>query len=848
MNLDVLKKCDHLLSPAHLAVRHSNRKWTPARHLVKINDLLVKAWRTDNSRVAINVPFQHGKLVSHDTSVWTPSGWTTHGSLKVGDYVFAPSGFPVQVEALSKESIADYEVEFSDGSTVQCHGNHEWKVYSQKLRKWMIVETKQLENIDLKYESDGTTRHKYTVPRIMSLVMSEKELLIHPYVLGAWLGDGKSTGTYIAHAASDQEVVQGIVDCGHTITNHWVQENTGVHYTQFDKMRWELKKLKVWDNKHIPDIYLCSSIDQRMELLAGLIDTDGNYSETGGQYRFTNTNKRLIDQVIFLVCSLGFKVGKLQEYPPTTSSSGIEGTKTVYVVTFSPTKEIPCRIPRKRVKKISEQCRLGIVDIRRCEPKPGRCIQVEGGLYLVGERLIPTHNSLLGSIYFPAWVLLLWPETRIGLGSYSDSFACGFGGKVKDIIDEYGPEFDIFLKEDTRAKGEWAIDGYGGGMVCKGRGGSFIGRPVDLLILDDLIKDHIEAQSPTILDSIWDWYQTVAYSRLGPRAPVIGIGTRWGPKDIFGRWDAEAKVGGEKFETINFPAIALEDDDILGRKKGEALFPERVPLKRLQVVEKTRPRWFKACWQGKPVEGEGLNFQPRLWNTFIDVGDAWRIQTGLKWNNYRKVDCTIVIAVDWAQSGKKKSNKTAIVVSAMTDDGLTLILDVVNEHLRLEENAPTLEDICVKWGRLRHGFEGEEDEEDMWEGFKMTHMVVSDDDMLSDSMDLECRRYSAIPLIKRLQIKGRAKIIRAQAAIIRSQNNMFLMPAQKTEWYEEFCDQLSSFTGEEGEEDDIADCVGILGRVADEFRSGEVDYDDEPEGVDDGYIMYDSGDQGFRGM
>lgn len=436
-------------------------------------------------------------------------------------------------------------------------------------------------------------------------------------------------------------------------------------------------------------------------------------------------------------------------------------------------------------------------------------------------------KSWLGSVYFPAWVLLNWPETRVALASYEEGFATNFGGKVKDCIDRFGKGLGIYLKVDTKAKGEWVIADHGGGMVCKGRGGALTGRPADLLILDDLIKNAEEAQSPTILENIWDWYQTVAYSRLGPTAPIIAIGTRWGPNDLFGKLDKEAKVGGDKFRTINFPAIA-EKDDVLGRRPGEALWPERVPLERLERTRKLRPRWFKACWQGKPQEEEGLHFQPRKWPKFTDVGDAWRVNLGVQWHNYRKVDCTILIAVDWAQAGKKDSNKTAIVTGALTPDGLLLTLNVFNETLRYEENAPALERLCIACRKMLYdavyksgGMSG--GVLDM-----LDLIVASDDDMLSDAMTVECRRFRAIPEIKRLAIKSKAKIVRAQAGIIRSQNGLFLMPAEAVDWFEETADQLSAFTGEEGAEDDIADCFGILGRLADELNSGDAGDDYEP--------------------
>ena len=429
-------------------------------------------------------------------------------------------------------------------------------------------------------------------------------------------------------------------------------------------------------------------------------------------------------------------------------------------------------------------------------------------------------KSMTCSIYFPAWVLLLWPETRIALASYEETFASQFGGKVRDIVRKYGPALGVHIRTDTDAKGEWVIDGHGGGMVCKGRGGALTGRPCDLLILDDLIKNAEEAQSPTILENLWDWYCTVAYSRLGPRAPIIAVGTRWGPKDLFGRIDAEAKVGGDVFNTINLRAIAGKDD-ILGRQEGEALWPERVPLERLQKVQKTRPRWFRACWQGEPEETEGLHFQPREWPRYTDVGDAWRVHGGVHWNNYRKEECTIIIVVDWAQKGKKDSDHTALVTAAITPDGLTLVLDVFNKRLRYEENGPALAKMCreVRAG-IHRSIRGAD-----WAGGSVADwadlIVVSDDDMLSDAMAVECRRYRDIPEVRRMGIKSRSKIVRAQASIIRSQNGLFFLPNPNKDWYEEMADQLSSFTGADGAEDDIADCFGILGRLADEFAPGD---------------------------
>jgi hypothetical protein len=105
-------------------------------------------------------------------------------------------------------------------------------------------------------------------------------------------------------------------------------------------------------------------------------------------------------------------------------------------------------------------------------------------------------------------------------------------------------------------------------------------------------------------------------------------------------------------------------------------------------------------------------------------------------------------------------------------------------------------------------------------------VVAGDDDNLSETMLLETRRYRDIPMVKPMSIGGKNKLIRSQAAIVRAERGMVYLPndCQAEKWVE-LSDQLASFTGADGEQDDIADAVAILGRLADEFRPGE-EYED----------------------
>lgn len=795
-------------------------KWTPAPHLKVINRELVRAWRTPNSRTAINVPFQHGKALALDTLVPTPTGWTTIGTIRVGDAVFGADGRPCNVTAVSPvwQDRPVFYVRTDDGDEVIADEEHEWLVAldtNHPVEK--LKTTGHLANRE--QTSRWAKQRAPIITAAMPLVLPPARLPIDPYVLGAWLGDGHTDSSVITDM--DREIIDEIAR--HEGEPHVVQDNgsqaKGYRFGPSckdwfgpdakDTLQGRLRALGVLGNKHIPMKYMRASIDQRRRLLQGIVDTDG-YVGPGGQVEVCTILGNLALQVKELVATLGHKASIIVgEAKIDGRSCGLKYRVMFYMAgaALMQRKAVLCRHGIKAHRRY--------IDVSLAGEVPTRCIEVDSPdhMFLCGRSMIPTHNSWLGSIYFPAWVLLRWPATRVALGSYEEGFACGFGGKVRDVVRRFGPALGVHIREDTNAKGEWVIDGHGGGMVCKGRGGALTGRPADLLILDDLIKNAEEAQSPTILEGIWDWYCTVAYSRLGPTAPVIGIGTRWGPKDLFGRWEAEAKVGGDRFTTIVFKAIA-EQGDILGRRPGEALWPERVPLARLERIRRTRPRWFRACWQSSPQEDEGLHFQPRGWPRYSDVGDAWRTRAGLQWHNYRKVDATILIAVDWAQAGKRQSNRTAIVTAALTPDWRVLTLDVLNEQLRYEENAPALEAVCLRYAEL--------------DGTPLLRVVASDDDMLSEAMVVECRRYRAIPEIKRLGIRSKAKIVRAQAGIIRSQNGLFLMPDPPAPWYEEVADQLAAFTGEEGAEDDVADCFGILGRLADEFGGDAEDEESLP--------------------
>lgn len=193
--------------------------------------------------------------------------------------------------------------------------------------------------------------------------------------------------------------MERILQDGYKISWQTTHKTTGCIYTGFRELRAKLHELGMCHSrrrtvKHIPEEYLTSSYEQRLELLAGLLDTDGCYDPQKGTYVYSTCEPALRDGVIQLVSTFGWNHG-ISRYDPKVSSSGVIGRSPCYTVTFAPKDNVPCVLERKKVKKIHNQLRTAIINIEYCEPVQGNCISVEDGIYCVGKTMLPTHNSTL---------------------------------------------------------------------------------------------------------------------------------------------------------------------------------------------------------------------------------------------------------------------------------------------------------------------------------------------------------------------------------------------------------------------------------------------------------------------
>ena len=248
----------------------------------------------------------------------------------------------------------------------------------------------------------------------------------------------------------------------------------------------------------------------------------------------------------------------------------------------------------------------------------------------------PRHGkSYLISRYFPAWYLGRNPDKRIILATYAANFSEQWSGWVRDILAEWGPQlFGIRVRRDA-PRGRWFIEGREGGMQAAGVCGPITGKGADLLIADDVVKNHEEALSETILNSHWEWWQSTARGRIESGGAAIVNMTRWADGDLAGRLIRNQSEDGDRWEQLRLPAIAVRDEydegGKLWRREGEALWPERWPLHELKKTRATlAPYWWAAQYQQEPGQHGSFEFPPdyfadHIWATDDEWPDGFDI-------------------------------------------------------------------------------------------------------------------------------------------------------------------------------------------------------------------------------
>lgn len=355
-----------------------------------------------------------GKAGSLDSEILTPNGWVRMGDISIGDKVTTPYNGTSEVIGVFPQGESDmYEVTFSDGTTTKCTNEHLWPVNTPNRNfrgaPHKIKELKEIKH-DL-FNSQGYS--KQFVPVTAPIGFKKQNLPIHPYLLGVILGDGTlSTKNHVGISNSNKEIIDKVKSClpdNHSLISSGRDsiDYRIINHNGSNKIVKEIKKLSLDEvmsyEKFIPEIYLKASIEQRVNLLQGLMDTDGYINKSGSVIEYYSSSETLIQGVQYLIQSLG-GVGrtKLRNEEPKYTYGGEERTgrpswgvsaiklpKTIKPFSFS-----------NKLNRISPKAfkpRRSIQKVEYVGKEEAQCILIDSPNHLyITDNFIVTHNTNIG--------------------------------------------------------------------------------------------------------------------------------------------------------------------------------------------------------------------------------------------------------------------------------------------------------------------------------------------------------------------------------------------------------------------------------------------------------------------
>ncbi len=362
----------------------------------------------ENDRVVTLASRQCGKALSLDTPILTPKGFVNMGDLKINDIIYDRNGKETKINYITDVMYNHdvYEITFDTGESIKADAEHLWTISHNNCRRnengereEITVNTLDLIEIQNKlqnYVKPSSVYIKHTKP----INFKKQEVPIDPYVLGLWLGDGNSNdGRITSHKDDYKQYKTTFMKSGYDVSDLRIYENYGSDVAgNFNVvgLTTKLRKNNLKGNKHIPDIYYYNDIDTRLELLQGLMDSDG-YCRKGGSCVFYQSDKDFIEYVKKLLISLGIK---------TRITIKKTDHKPCYMLTFTSNHlevfKLERKLERQRLsKKHIKNDRIYIRNINKINTEPVKCLQVDNDehLFLCGKTLIPTHNSTSYCMY-----------------------------------------------------------------------------------------------------------------------------------------------------------------------------------------------------------------------------------------------------------------------------------------------------------------------------------------------------------------------------------------------------------------------------------------------------------------
>lgn len=363
----------------------------------------------------------------------------------------------------------------------------------------------------------------------------------------------------------------------------------------------------------------------------------------------------------------------------------------------------------------------------------------------------PRHGKTEMLLHFIVRSLMRRPDLRIGYASYSSDLASNKSNKARRMAHDLG--VDIV----TDRADEWRTAA-GGGLLARGVGGGWVGRGIDLLIIDDPVKDRAEAESPAYRNRVWDWFNDAAYNRIEPGGSVVVNMARWHQQDLAG------KLIDEGWQYIRLPALCDSSDDLLGRKFGEALWPARWPIEKLN--DRMRNEFTKASiYQGRP--------RPRGATLFRDVYYYDEPPT----DGYR-----CAIGLDLAYTAKSHADYSVAVALASVGDAV-YVLDVARHQIQAAAFGSMLGVFQKTHGGRARIYTGGGAE-------------VAAVEYLARDFGVDVKAMPATV----------DKFVRAQPVATAWNEGRILLP-KSASWTPDFIDEVCSFTGVSDDHDDQVDAL-----------------------------------------
>lgn len=325
------------------------------------------------------------KGLDRDTDIPTPTGWTTMAKLEEGDYVIGGDGEPCTVVHKSEIHYRDcYRISFDDGTSIVCDDEHRWAVrlgnssYAHEVLTPLEMLARGLKG--------GSGRQNEIAVEHGPVLLPDADLPLDPYVFGAWIGDGSASDGRITKPCPPlfAEIERRGYKVGDIISDGMTRTVYGIRGT--------LTELGVLGNKHLPDLYLRASYKQRLDLLRGIMDTDGHWNTTRQRAVLNTTSRRYAEDVYELVVSLGWTANIFK-----TRGTGFGKKFDAWQLWFTPTGEeiFIARPPVDYRPKSVRPFRRVIKAIEKVDMVPTQCIEVDSAdhCFLAGRQMVKTHNT-----------------------------------------------------------------------------------------------------------------------------------------------------------------------------------------------------------------------------------------------------------------------------------------------------------------------------------------------------------------------------------------------------------------------------------------------------------------------